>query len=102
MLQAHLWTVPIHEYLPVDPPGCALCCYGFERLHGAGEPVLAACPACGTALRRVPGTPQVISGESHRLRESHLARHGFTQYRRNGKGRYEKTVGEGPDTIGDD
>lgn len=94
--------MPIHEYAPVDPPGCALCCYGFERLQRAGEAVLEHCPACGAALRRVPGAVPVITGEAHRLRESHLARHGFTQYRRNGKGHYEKTVGEGPDTIADD
>lgn len=102
MMQAHLCAVPIHEYAPVDPPGCALCCYGFERLQRVDEPALEQCPACGTALRRVPGAPQVVSGEAHRLRESHLARHGFTQYRRIGKGHYEKTTGDGPDTIGDD
>ena len=101
-MQAHLVAVPIHEYAPVQPPGCSLCCYGFERLQPAGEPALAQCPACGTALRRVPSAPQVVRGGAHRLQESHLARHGFTQYRRNGKGHYEKTVGEGPDTLADD
>jgi hypothetical protein len=36
------------------------------------------------------------------LREGHLAKHGFTQYRKVGKGKYEKTAGKGPSTISDD
>ena len=94
--------MPIHEYAPVDPPGCALCCYGFERLQRVSDPALTNCPACGTALRRVPAAPQVISGQAHVLREKHLARHGFTLYRRTAKGQYEKTAGDGPDTLKDD
>ena len=31
-----------------------------------------------------------------------LAKHGFTQYRKVGKGKYEKTTGNGPPTISDD
>jgi len=92
----------IHEYFPAAGPGCALCCYGFERLHQAGEAPLTHCPACGAALRRALGTPAIIEGGGHRLRESHLARHGYTQYRRLERGRYEKTAGDGPDTIGGD
>jgi hypothetical protein len=53
-------------------------------------------------LERVINAPGVVSGPSQRLRESHLGKHGFTQYRRIGKGQYEKTVGKGPDTISGD
>lgn len=97
--RAHLARMPIYEYVPTDPPGCALCCYGFERLQRLSDPVLERCPACGGAIHRVMGAAQVIAGQAHVLREDHIARHGFTQYRRVGKGKYEKTTGEGPDTI---
>jgi putative FmdB family regulatory protein len=94
--------MPIYEYAPLEPPGCALCCYGFERLQPLSEPALTHCPACGGAIRRVLGAPHVQSGQSHVLREDHIAKHGFTQYRRIGKGLYEKTAGKGPDTISGD
>lgn len=94
--------MPIYEYAPLDPPGCALCCYGFERLQRVSEPALTHCPACRGAVQRVLGAPQVVTGQAHVLKEKHIARHGFTQYRRVGKGQYEKTAGEGPDTISGD
>ena len=92
--------MPIHEYVPLEGRGCALCCYGFERMQALHEPALTTCPACGGALRRALGAPAVIDGQAHVLRESNVARHGFSQYRRLEKGRYEKITGDGPDTIG--
>lgn len=89
----------IHEYFPAQGRGCALCCYGFERLHAASEAPLETCPACGAALRRALAAPAIVVGGAHRLNEAHLAKHGYTQYRRVEKGRYEKTVGEGPDVL---
>ena len=94
--------MPIHEYVTTAPPGCALCCYGFDRLQRLSDPKLTQCPACGGAIQHVFGAAQVVAGQAHVLRESHIARHGFTQYRRVGKGRYEKTTGNGPDTISGD
>jgi len=91
--------MPIYEYAPLQPPGCALCCYGFERLQGLSDPKLTHCPACGGAIQRVLGAAQVVAGQAHVLREKHIAQHGFTQYRRVGKGQYEKITGDGPDTI---
>ncbi len=100
--RVHVARMPIHEYVPLAPPGCALCCYGFERLQRVSEPALMHCPACGGTLRRLPGAPQMHAGSAHVLRGDHLARHGFTQYRRVAKGAYEKTTGAGPDTIESD
>lgn len=90
----------IHEYFPSEGRGCALCCYGFEHLHKAGEAPLEICPACGVPLRRAINAPAVVDGHAQVLREANLARHGFSQYRRAGKGRYEKIIGDGPDSIG--
>ncbi len=90
--------MPIYEYLP-DTDGCAACRDGIEALQRLSDPPLAACASCGAPLRRVLGAPQVVSGQAHVLEERHLAKHGFTQYRRVGKGQYEKTTGNGPETI---
>lgn len=94
--------MPIHEYAPLTPPGCALCCYGFELMQRLSDPALTQCPACGGAVQRVISATQVVAGQAHVLRESHVAKHGYTQYRRVGKGKYEKTAGKGPGTISGD
>jgi putative FmdB family regulatory protein len=94
--------MPLHEYVPLEPPGCALCCYGFEIMQGLNDEKPTHCPACGGAIRHVLGATPTIVGQALVLREDNVARHGFTQYRRVGKGRYEKTAGKGPDTISGD
>ena len=94
--------MPIHEYVPDDPPGCALCCYGFERLERIGHAPLTHCTACGTPVHRLIGAAQVVTGQAHVLGEQHVAKHGFAKYRRIGKGKYEKVTGKGPDTISGD
>lgn len=90
--------MPIYEYAP-DADGCARCKDRFEILQRLSDPPLACCPACGRPCHRVPSAASVASGGAHRMKESHLGRHGFTQYRKVGKGKYEKTVGNGPDTF---
>lgn len=92
--------MPIREYFPLAPPGCALCCYGFERLERLTDPALTHCTACGQPLRRAVAAAAVVSGQAHVLREEQVAKHGFTKYRRVGTGRYEKVAGDGPDNIG--
>jgi putative FmdB family regulatory protein len=94
--------MPIYEYAPVTPPGCALCCYGFELLQRLSDAPLTQCSACGGPVQRVLGATQMVSGQAHVLKEKYVAKHGFTQYRRIGKGLYEKTAGKGPDTISGD
>ena len=66
-------------------------------LRGA-EP-LAACPDCGAAVVRVISAPNLAVGNAHVLKDGHAAKHGFTQYRKVGKGVYEKAFGKGPDVI---
>jgi putative FmdB family regulatory protein len=93
--------MPIYEYR-AKTPGCATCRDGIERLQKISDPPLAACPACNAPLERVISAPSVVAGQGHVLREQHLSKHGFTQYRKVGKGKYEKTAGNGPPTISDD
>lgn len=93
--------MPIYVYVPTTP-GCKACREGVERLQKMSDPPLGACPECHAPLERVIGAPSVVAGQAHVLRESHVSKHGFTQYRKVGKGKYEKTAGKGPPTIGDD
>jgi putative FmdB family regulatory protein len=90
--------VPIYEY-EADHGGCAHCAQPFELLQPLSAAALTACPECGAPCHRVVSAASVVAGGAHHLGEQHVAKHGFTQYRKVGKGKYEKTAGKGPDTI---
>ena len=90
--------MPIYQYVAAAP-ACNACRNGIEILQRLADPPLECCPECGAPVHRVISAPQVVSGQAHRSSESHVGKHGFTQYRRAGKGVYEKTVGKGPDFI---
>lgn len=90
--------MPIYEYAPVTL-GCSDCAPSFEVLRKIADPELTHCETCKQPIRRVISASAVIVGGSHHLREGHFSKHGFTQYRKVEKGKYEKTAGEGPDTI---
>lgn len=93
-----LSAMPIYHYTPTTP-GCAICRDGFDVLQRLADPLVEHCEACGVEVRRVISAAQVVCGQAHRLSESHAAKNDFTQYRRAGKGVYEKTAGKGPKTI---
>jgi putative FmdB family regulatory protein len=90
--------MPIHHYQPLDV-ACEVCRDGFDVLQKLADAPLVSCPACGAPVHRVISAATVVSGQAHRLSESHAAKNGFTQYRRAGKGVYEKTAGKGPGII---
>ena len=93
--------MPIYEYA-ASGKGCAFCEAHFERLEKLSAIALTQCPKCSAPVQRIISAPSVVSGQSHRQKESHLEKHGFTQYRRAEKGVYEKTVGKGPKFISGD
>ncbi len=93
--------MPIYEYTAVDGH-CEHCSGRFELLRRISDPELDTCPKCGQAVRQVISTASVVSGSAHRSSESHIEKHGFTQYKRAGGGVYEKTAGKGPDFISGD
>lgn len=66
------------------------------------DAALTRCPACGAPIERVISAPSVAMGGAHLLKESNVAKNGFTQYRRAGNGVYEKTAGKGPKFISGD
>ena len=93
--------MPTYEYQPSGPINCDYCQTGFEARQKISDARLTACPECGApVIRRVSAVS--IGKSTPSLNESNLEKHGFTQYRKAGKGVYEKTAGKGPDTIKDD
>jgi len=93
--------MPIYEYAP-QGPGCEHCANGLEVLAKISDPDLDACPECGGKLQRCISAPNVVAGKAHMMKESHYSERGFTQYRKVGKGVYEKAGGKGPRYISDD
>jgi putative FmdB family regulatory protein len=90
--------MPIYEYR-ADAEGCPHCRGGFDLMQKLSEPELAACPQCGAAVHRVISAPALAVGGSHLLGEKRIGDKGFTQYKKIGKGVYEKTAGKGPGII---
>ncbi len=93
--------MPIYEYQPKPNKGCNFCSEGFDLIRKISESKLLVCPQCGVAVKRLISAPNLAkSGPS--LNPANLEKHGFTQYRKSGKGVYEKTAGKGPSVISDD
>jgi putative FmdB family regulatory protein len=91
--------MPIYEYKPASAEQCPHCDGGFDQLQKLADEPLISCPVCGAACKRVISAPNVQSGQSHNLKEANLGKKGFTQYKKIGKGEYEKTTGKGPSHI---
>ena len=69
----------------------------IEVLQSMRDPPLTHHPETGQPVRRLLGLPNV--GKQPSLSPSNIERHGFTQYKKSGKGTYEKTAGKGPNVI---
>jgi putative FmdB family regulatory protein len=93
--------MPIYEYA-ASGKGCPHCEAHFDVLQKLADATLTQCPRCGAAVVRVIGVASVAMGNTHVLKESNVAKKGFTQYRRAGDGVYEKTAGKGPKYISGD
>jgi len=77
----------------------------FEVVQGMREEPLTEHPKTGRPVRRVPQAPAIAGSMSPlkskaKLSDKNLDRLGFTKYKRQGDGSYEKTAGkEGPRHI---
>ena len=76
--------------------GCDFCRGTFETVQPMSAAPLTACPKCGAPVERKIQPPNVVQGK---IPASRMAAAGFTQYKRKGKGYYEKTFGKGPDNL---
>lgn len=92
--------MPIYEYIAATKgDDCDHCRNGFDVLQRLSDSDLKFCPICTHPVVRRISAPALATSGNHLLKESHFSQHGFTQYKRVEKGRYEKTAGNGPDTI---
>ncbi len=91
--------MPFYEYASCADSPCPACRNGITVLQKLAEAPLESCPECGGPMKRIISPPNVVSGQAHRLKESNIEKAGFTQYRKAGKGVYEKTAGKGPGFI---
>lgn len=90
--------MPIYAYQALAT-GCGYCEAGFDQLQKLADPELSQCPRCGAGVQRLLSAPALAIGGQHLLNEKRLGDKGFTQYRKIGKGVYEKTAGKGPGII---
>ncbi|QKK02513.1 MAG: zinc ribbon domain-containing protein [Pseudomonadota bacterium] len=94
--------MPFYEYRCRSPKGCPHCHESFTVLQRLDDEPLSKCPRCGAAVRRLISPPSVVGRHSGAPDQSTIEKAGFTQYRRIGRGVYEKSAGKGPDIISDD
>jgi putative FmdB family regulatory protein len=96
--------MPIYEYRPAKDSdaerNCTFCTSGFELLRKISDPDLTTCPECGAAVERALSAPNLARSDTS-LDPANVEKHGFTQYKKSGKGVYEKTAGKGPNVISD-
>jgi len=92
--------MPIYEYQSkTQDASCAFCQVGFERLQKLADATLLACPECHSPVRRVISAPNLQTSNKDAMKPKNVEKNGFTQYRKVGKGQYEKTAGKGPRNI---
>lgn len=97
--------MPVYTYRPVllkkkEVRQCEMCALPFEVVQRMVEDALSACPKCGKPIERVVTAPNLNGvGKIQKPSDAQLARSGFTQYKKQGKGYYEKTFGSGPTTL---
>jgi len=97
--------MPVYTYRAVksdakEPRDCELCAQPFEIVQRMSDDSLTACPKCGEAIEKIVTAPNVPGpGSIAKPSDAQLARSGFTQYKKQGKGYYEKTFGSGPSTL---
>ncbi len=94
--------MPFYEYICSEEPGCEHCRDAFTVLQGISADPLVACPACGSPIRRKISAPNLVGSSTSDLKPSKIEKAGFTQYRKIGKGVYEKSAGKGPGIISAD
>jgi putative FmdB family regulatory protein len=79
---------------------CEQCGKPFELVQRMSDDALTACPKCGRAIERVIMAPNLNgAGRYQKPTEKQLSQSGFTQYKRKGKGYYEKSFGSGPSSL---
>lgn len=98
--------MPTYVYAPKlekdETRSCDACSGTFEVIQKMSDDSLTKCPKCGGAVERVI-TPPNLNGVGFMSRKpsaKRMEQAGFVQYKRQGKGYYEKQFGkQGPSTL---
>ncbi|WP_376690970.1 FmdB family zinc ribbon protein [Wenzhouxiangella sp. EGI_FJ10409] len=95
--------MPFYEYISTEPQaGCDYCSQPVTILQKMDDPLMRKCPYCGHPVRRLISPPNLAGQNSRAPTAGEAEKAGFTQYRKIGKGVYEKSAGKGPDIISSD
>lgn len=95
--------MPFYEYINDSGDACSHCREPFTVLQKISDHRLSQCPECGAPVRRLISAPNVMGKQDDVLKPSNIEKAGFTQYRKIGKGVYEKSAGKkGPGIISAD
>jgi len=96
--------MPTYVYGPRLKDGekrtCQSCSGTFEMMQRMSDEAMTHCPQCSGEIERII-TPPMLNGAGKYKTPSadRLSKAGFTEYRRKGKGYYEKSFGKGPTSI---
>ena len=90
--------MPVYTYQIVDGNGVEG--ETFEVMRKMSDPPLTKHPETGQKVKRIYNAVHIagLTNSLHsktRLSDKNLEKNGFTAYRRNGKGNYERTAGSG-------
>jgi putative FmdB family regulatory protein len=89
--------MPIYEYAPTSGH-CEKCNGLFEVMQRLADAKLTSCPTCGEPCER--RISAVALGGTWSLSDSKIKNSGLTQYKKAGKGVYERTAGtNGPEHL---
>ena len=95
--------MPIYVYArraDAKSAGCDMCSGQFEIQQRMSDEALLRCPQCSSEVERVITAPHLNGvGPIKKPSDERMARAGFTQYKKHGKGYYEKSFGKGPDAL---
>ena len=81
--------MPIYEYKTADEEkGCKYCRPSFEFFQNLNDAVLAQCPKCSAAVKRIISAPAV--GSSKTTLDQRAKDSGFHKLKKVDKGKYEK------------
>lgn len=89
--------MPVYEYLAEDGGGCGHCRTKFQWLQAIAESPLTNCPKCGWGVSRIVSRASFKVGQN--TSPENAAKHGFTTFKKAGKGTWEKLAGPGVDVI---
>lgn len=89
--------MPIYEYAPLSGH-CDQCRGLFTVMQRMADPKLTVCPTCAQPCER--RISLVALGGKYSVSNDAVKKSGLTQYKKAGKGVYERTVGtEGPEHL---